>query len=58
MLIVALFAIGELFYVVAHQSTLIFKVMPFAGRWMNREDWRRSWKPWLRGTAIGFRSGG
>ena len=53
-LIVALFAIGELFYVVAHQSTLIFKVMPFAGRWMNREDWRRSWKPWLRGTAIGF----
>jgi len=53
-LIVALFAIGELFYVVAHQSTLIFKVMPFSGRWMNREDWRRSWKPWLRGTAIGF----
>jgi len=53
-LIVALFAIGELFYVVAHQSTLLFKVMPFAGRWMNREDWRRSWKPWLRGTAIGF----
>ena len=22
--------------------------------WMSREDWRRSWKPWLRGTAIGF----
>jgi putative tricarboxylic transport membrane protein len=21
---------------------------------MGREDWRRSWKPWLRGTAIGF----
>src|SRR5918998_4136798 len=21
---------------------------------MNREEWRRSWKPWLRGTAIGF----
>ena len=21
---------------------------------MSREDWRRSWKPWLRGTAIGF----
>ena len=21
---------------------------------MNREDWGRSWKPWLRGTAIGF----
>ena len=22
--------------------------------WMGREDWRRSWKPWLRGTAFGF----
>jgi putative tricarboxylic transport membrane protein len=21
---------------------------------MGREDWKRSWKPWLRGTAIGF----
>jgi putative tricarboxylic transport membrane protein len=21
---------------------------------MNREDWARSWKPWLRGTAVGF----
>jgi putative tricarboxylic transport membrane protein len=21
---------------------------------MTREDWRRSWKPWLRGTALGF----
>ena len=26
--------------------------MSFTG--MTREDWRRSWKPWLRGTAIGF----
>jgi putative tricarboxylic transport membrane protein len=22
--------------------------------WMTRSDWRRSWKPWLRGTAFGF----
>src|SRR3546814_17770412 len=21
---------------------------------MGRDDWGRSWKPWLRGTAIGF----
>ena len=21
---------------------------------MTRDDWRRSWKPWLRGTALGF----
>jgi putative tricarboxylic transport membrane protein len=22
--------------------------------WMSRDDWRRSWKPWLRGTFLGF----
>jgi putative tricarboxylic transport membrane protein len=28
---------------------------PLAGGvWMTREDWRRSWKPWLRGTLLGF----
>ncbi len=25
--------------------------------WMTREEWRRSWKPWLRGAAIGFPMG-
>src|SRR5829696_711206 len=31
------------------------EVVPVRGRArMNREEWRRSWKPWLRGTAIGF----
>jgi len=24
--------------------------------WMTREDWRRSWKPWLRGPCWAFRS--
>ena len=28
---------------------------PLSARpWMGREDWKRSWKPWLRGTAFGF----
>ena len=22
--------------------------------WMSKADWKRSWKPWLRGTALGF----
>ena len=22
--------------------------------WMSKSDWKRSWKPWLRGTALGF----
>ena len=31
------------------------EVIPVRGRsWMTRTDWRRSWKPWLRGTALGF----
>ncbi len=53
-LIVALFAIGELFFVVAHQKSAVFSVLPFTGKWMTKDDWGRSWKPWLRGTAIGF----
>ena len=24
------------------------------GRWLSGQDWRRSWKPWLRGAGIGF----
>src|SRR5690606_32941111 len=22
--------------------------------WMSREEWRRSWRPWLRGSLLGF----
>jgi putative tricarboxylic transport membrane protein len=54
-LIVALFAIGEVLYVVAHQTSTRYQVASIKNqKWMRREDWRRSWKPWLRGTAIGF----
>ncbi len=27
---------------------------PSAGPWLSKADWGRSWKPWLRGTALGF----
>jgi putative tricarboxylic transport membrane protein len=54
-LIVALFAIGEVLYVTTHQKSSSFEVMSIKHqKWMSREDWRRSWRPWLRGTAIGF----
>ncbi len=34
------------------------KSFRFADRcWMTREEWSRSWKPWLRGAAIGFPMG-
>ncbi|YBV95808.1 tripartite tricarboxylate transporter permease [Phyllobacteriaceae bacterium JZ32] len=54
-LAVALFAIGETLSVAATQGSGKEEIEPVKGSiWMNREDWARSWKPWLRGTAIGF----
>ncbi len=52
---VALFAIGETLYIACGGARTQDKVEPVRGSlWMTREDWRRSWKPWLRGTAVGF----
>jgi len=54
-LAVAMFAIGETLYVAAQGARAPEKVEAVKGSlWMTREDWSRSWKPWLRGTAIGF----
>ncbi|MFU0506818.1 tripartite tricarboxylate transporter permease [Pseudaminobacter sp. NGMCC 1.201702] len=54
-LAVALFAIGETLAVAASTTAGGERVEPVRGSvWMNREDWSRSWMPWLRGTAIGF----
>ncbi|MEK1887056.1 MAG: tripartite tricarboxylate transporter permease [Phyllobacterium sp.] len=54
-LAVALFAIGETLSVAASRSIGEEKIEPVKGSvWMSREDWGRSWKPWLRGTFIGF----
>lgn len=53
--LVSLFAVGECFYVASRFAGAPQAINPLAGgTWMTREDWRRSWKPWLRGTAIGF----
>lgn len=53
-LAVALFAVGEALTVAASKGgeTTIQAIK--GSVWMNSEDWRRSWKPWLRGTAVGF----
>jgi putative tricarboxylic transport membrane protein len=54
-LAVAMFAVGETLSVAAAKSGGDERVEPVKGSvWMSREDWARSWKPWLRGTAIGF----
>jgi putative tricarboxylic transport membrane protein len=51
---VGLFAVGESLWTAAHLRRRPIEVIPVGNPRMNREDWRRSWKPWLRGTAIGF----
>ncbi|HEX2648982.1 MAG TPA: tripartite tricarboxylate transporter permease [Burkholderiales bacterium] len=54
-LAVGLFAVGEALYVCAYQGRLEETIEKVRGSiWMSREDWQRSWKPWLRGTALGF----
>ena len=54
-LAVGLFAIGEALFVVSRQSRTDEEVTAVKGSlWMSRSDWKRSFMPWLRGTAIGF----
>ncbi|MBD9374777.1 tripartite tricarboxylate transporter permease [Rhizobium sp. ARZ01] len=54
-LAVAMFAIGESLYIAAQGEKGPDKVEAVKGSvWMSAADWARSWKPWLRGTAIGF----
>jgi putative tricarboxylic transport membrane protein len=54
-LAVGLFAIGEALYVASRHLYKPEKPIPVKGSiWMVKEDWARSWKPWLRGTAVGF----
>ena len=53
--LVSLFAVGEIFYVASRYRTAPRQMNPLSGgTWMTKEDWKRSWKPWLRGTALGF----
>ncbi len=52
---VGLFAVGEALYVAARMRHDTEEIVPVRGRvGMNREEWGRSWKSWLRGTLIGF----
>jgi putative tricarboxylic transport membrane protein len=54
-LAVGLFALGEALYVASRRHHAEEKIEPVRGSlWMTREDWKRSWKPWLRGTMFGF----
>jgi putative tricarboxylic transport membrane protein len=55
LVLVSLFAVGETFYIASRFSRAPPALNPLSGgTWMTREDWKRSWKPWLRGTLLGF----
>ncbi|MDJ0377881.1 tripartite tricarboxylate transporter permease [Cryobacterium sp. PH31-L1] len=51
---VALFAVGEALWIAAHLRHGTPPTIPVGVPWMGKDDWKRSWKPWLRGTVIGF----
>jgi putative tricarboxylic transport membrane protein len=53
---VGLFAIGETLHMAARLRRGVEEERTdvSGARWFTREDLRRSWKPWLRGTAFGF----
>jgi putative tricarboxylic transport membrane protein len=54
-LAVAMFALGEALFVAAQGAAGEEKLHAIKGSVaMTRQDWFRSWKAWLRGTAIGF----
>ena len=52
---VGLFAVGETLFNAARFRFEKEEIYALTGSmWMSKEDWARSWKPWLRGTAFGF----
>lgn len=56
--LVSVFAVGEILYVASRYRYQHEELVPIRGRaFMTGEEWRRSWKPWLRGALIGFPMG-
>ncbi|MET7805639.1 tripartite tricarboxylate transporter permease [Micromonospora chersina] len=51
---VGIFAVGEALWIAAHLRRKSGEVIPVGQPWLGKQDWKRSWKPWLRGTAFGF----
>jgi putative tricarboxylic transport membrane protein len=55
---VGLFAVGETLFLASRVGHGVDELVPLKGSlWMTREEWSRSWRPWLRGTLIGFPMG-
>jgi len=54
-LAVGLFAMGEALYTASRYRGVSETIEAVRGSlWMTVDDWRRSWKAWLRGVGLGF----
>ena len=51
---VGLFAVGEALYTALYEGKSAATIQRSGRVQMTREEWRRSWPAWLRGTAFGF----
>ena len=51
---VGLFAVGECLYTALYEGRSVQQLNRMGSVHMTREEWKRSWPAWLRGTAIGF----
>jgi putative tricarboxylic transport membrane protein len=52
---VGLFAVAETLHLATRRKHGEDEILPVQGSlWLSKEDWGRSWKPWLRGACIGF----
>ena len=52
---VALFAVAETLHLALRWKPGQEEILPVSGKlWLSREDWRRSFWPWLRGAGLGF----
>jgi putative tricarboxylic transport membrane protein len=55
---VGLFAVGEVFWMASILKRSPEEVNAVRGSiWLTAQDWARSWKAWLRGSALGFSIG-
>ena len=50
---VGLFAVGECLYTALYEGRSVQQLNRMGSVHMTREEWKRSWPAWLRGTAIG-----
>jgi putative tricarboxylic transport membrane protein len=52
---VGLFAVAEALHLATRRKHGEDEILAVSGSlWLSREDWARSWKPWLRGAFLGF----